>query len=282
VIAEDEEQTFVDPEDDVIVYAESIQEEVYTDEKPNLDITTIGYKKVGKEITMTLEVKGEIEDRGDINYDEIDTLDLVSYLIVLYTSGGTYENTYEIIYVNGEVLLNEETRGIDWRKIGNSVLSFTFDLESSVEKFFALEIASFEYSGFDIFADEFFQESPTPIAVTGGPYEGDIGENISFLGYAFGGTSPYTYTWDFGDGTTSSLQDPVHSYKTSGKYTLTLTVTDDNGEIDSDVSYVTIGSGSSNNNDDDDNGGSSLYIFIALIAIVVVVGIVVVVVVIRR
>ena len=281
VSAADEEQTFEDPEDDVIDYVASIEEEVYTSEKPNLDITKIEYSKTGKEITMTLEVKGKIEDKGDL--DEIESLDLVSYLLVLYTTGGDYENTYEIIYVNEECLLNEETKDISWKKVGNSILEYTFDLENIEENFFALEAATFEYSGMSIYADEFFEESGTPIAVTGGPYEGDVGENISFLGYAFGGTEPYTYSWNFGDGTTSSQQDPVHTYDSKGKYTVTLTVTDDDGLVDSETTVATIGGGSNqNNNDNKDDGDSSLYIFIALIAIVVVVGVVVVVIVIRR
>lgn len=280
VSAADEEQTFEDPEDDVIDYIASIEEEVYTSEKPNLDITKIEYSKTGKEITMTLEVKGKIEDKGDL--DELESIDLVSYLLVLYTTGGEYENTYEIIYVNGECLLNEESKDISWKKIGNSILSYTFDLENIEENFFALEVATFEYGGMSIYADEFFQESGTPIAVTGGPYEGDIGENISFLGYAFGGTEPYSYSWSFGDGTTSAQQDPVHSYDTKGKYTVTLTITDDDGVVDSETTVATIGGDSNTNNNNNDNGGSSLYIFIALIAIVVIIGVVVVVIVIRR
>ncbi|KIF77692.1 glycosyl hydrolase [Streptomyces sp. 150FB] len=35
-----------------------------------------------------------------------------------------------------------------------------------------------------------------------------------------------TYAWDFGDGSTSTAADPVHSYKKNGTYTATLTVTD--------------------------------------------------------
>ncbi len=43
---------------------------------------------------------------------------------------------------------------------------------------------------------------------------------------ASGGFVPYTWSWDFGDGTTAETKDAVHVYSNPGKYTLTLTVTD--------------------------------------------------------
>jgi hypothetical protein len=39
------------------------------------------------------------------------------------------------------------------------------------------------------------------------------------------GSPPLTYLWDFGDGTNSTLADPLHYYAASGAYTVTLTLT---------------------------------------------------------
>ena len=39
--------------------------------------------------------------------------------------------------------------------------------------------------------------------------------------------------WDFGDGQTSSMTDPVHSYSSDGAYTVCLTVTSADGCVDS-------------------------------------------------
>lgn len=39
-------------------------------------------------------------------------------------------------------------------------------------------------------------------------------------------TLPDTWFWDFGDGNTSTLQNPVHNYTTQGEFVVTLTVTD--------------------------------------------------------
>ncbi|WP_292349949.1 PKD domain-containing protein [Methanoregula sp. PtaU1.Bin006] len=52
---------------------------------------------------------------------------------------------------------------------------------------------------------------------------------------------PTSWTWDFGDGTTSNLKNPVHTYTATGNYTVNLTVTN---EVGSDtkvaVDYIKI------------------------------------------
>ncbi len=36
--------------------------------------------------------------------------------------------------------------------------------------------------------------------------------------------SPTSWSWDFGDNSTSTVQNPIHTYATEGKYTVNLTV----------------------------------------------------------
>lgn len=78
------------------------------------------------------------------------------------------------------------------------------------------------------------------IADADGPYFGSVGESIQFTGSASGGTTPYSFSWDFGDGSTSTEQNPTHSYTVEGEYTVILTVTDDD-KTDSDSTTATIG-----------------------------------------
>ncbi|HVN75460.1 MAG TPA: PKD domain-containing protein [Thermoanaerobaculaceae bacterium] len=50
---------------------------------------------------------------------------------------------------------------------------------------------------------------------------------VNFTGSASGGTSPYTFDWDFGDGSAhSGQQNPAHTYASAGTYSVVLKVTD--------------------------------------------------------
>ncbi|KAA3618565.1 MAG: PKD domain-containing protein [Calditrichaeota bacterium] len=55
------------------------------------------------------------------------------------------------------------------------------------------------------------------------------------------GESIVAWSWGFGDGTTSTLQNPSHSYAASGKYSISLTVTDALGKSSTEnkESYIT-------------------------------------------
>ncbi|TDF39189.1 PKD domain-containing protein [Alteromonadaceae bacterium M269] len=49
-----------------------------------------------------------------------------------------------------------------------------------------------------------------------------------------------TYAWDFGDGQSSSLQNPSHTYAAEGTYSVTLSVTDNDNLTDSSTQSVTV------------------------------------------
>jgi hypothetical protein len=68
------------------------------------------------------------------------------------------------------------------------------------------------------------------------------GEEVWFEAIIAGGFQPYSHEWDFGDGVTSTEAYPQHVYKSSGSYTVTLTVTDDKGNTDTETreNYITV------------------------------------------
>jgi len=73
-----------------------------------------------------------------------------------------------------------------------------------------------------------------------GPYKGYAHSSISFSGTIYGGVLPYSYLWDFGDGTTSTEGNPKHAYDHRGNYTATFTVTDAEGNSSSDTASVVV------------------------------------------
>lgn len=62
-----------------------------------------------------------------------------------------------------------------------------------------------------------------------------VGERVQFYGEIVGGFAPYGYEWDFGDGSTSTDEVPTHAYKSDGSYTVSLTVTDDRHNTDTEI-----------------------------------------------
>jgi hypothetical protein len=80
-------------------------------------------------------------------------------------------------------------------------------------------------------------QNKPPVANINGPYEGVYGETILFSGggsYDPDEEDILQYYWDFGDGTNGTGQSMPHEYSKSGRYVVTLTVTDSNGATDSD------------------------------------------------
>ena len=51
------------------------------------------------------------------------------------------------------------------------------------------------------------------------------------------------WSWDFGDGSTSSAQNPSHSYAAAGTYSVKLTVTDDDGATASETRSIAVSDG---------------------------------------
>lgn len=67
----------------------------------------------------------------------------------------------------------------------------------------------------------------------------DILVNIQFNDLT--NNSPTNWYWDFGDGNTSTLQNPIHQYAGYGLYTVTLIAAKDGaGDIETKTNYITI------------------------------------------
>ena len=81
-----------------------------------------------------------------------------------------------------------------------------------------------------------------PTANANGPYIGTVGIPVSFssAGSTDSDGTIASYAWDFGDGSTSTLANPSHTYASAIAFTVSLTVTDDGGLTGSDSTTATI------------------------------------------
>jgi PKD repeat protein len=70
------------------------------------------------------------------------------------------------------------------------------------------------------------QPSTLTATINSTPAKPHAGKSMSLSSSASGGTSPYTYTWTFGDGATAIGPTVNHTYLKAGNYTIALIVTD--------------------------------------------------------
>ncbi len=86
------------------------------------------------------------------------------------------------------------------------------------------------------------EENIFPVADAGGPYIGYVSETILFNGSKSYDLSGFivNYTWNFGDGNIGYGILIEHSYSDVGDYIVNLTVTDNNGLVDHNLTYSRI------------------------------------------
>src|SRR5436189_746653 len=82
--------------------------------------------------------------------------------------------------------------------------------------------------------------APLQDGFTYNPTSPQPGDNINFTASARGGTPPYSYSCDFGNGASSSRASATCSYSTAGSYTVTLTVIDSSNRSNNTSQGLTV------------------------------------------
>jgi hypothetical protein len=252
--------------------------------RKNIDIAELSCIKEGKRVELQLK----LVDGGIIQNSEF-----IAYEISLITS----ENEYAAAYGYGECIVYDmeynEISEADYSGVGTRTLSISFNLSSSDEECQLLQAVTYEVTmvGDGNYYMDMAPDLDLLTVDAGTSYEGYVGESIEFSGSVEGGSPPYNWSWDFGDGNTSDEQNPTHVYNKDGTYEATLIVSDVNDVFGFGLANVTIypaedGSGgngsSSNDTDKSDSSDSGLLLFVAVIAIISIIGVAVIVYIIRR
>jgi PKD repeat protein len=96
----------------------------------------------------------------------------------------------------------------------------------------------------------------TAVEITSSDTEGVAPATFDFEANVTGGTVPYTYSWDFGDGSVESDDDETvdHTFDVAGTYTVSATVTDSTGRTVSDSILITVEPAPPLTAGDDDGG----------------------------
>ncbi len=86
------------------------------------------------------------------------------------------------------------------------------------------------------------QDNAIPVAMAGGPYEGEAGTPLLFDGSGSSDADgdALIYAWDFGDGSGGSGPSPSHAYASAGSYTVSLVVNDGTADSSADTTTATI------------------------------------------
>jgi hypothetical protein len=257
----------------------------------NLDILEATYTQQGAQATVSMHVKGIIENRGQIldpySQDMLNYFNAVEYGFQVTTS----DEQYMISYSNqtGQLVKSDEQINLTSSDftVSGGTLTITFTLLSATEQYENLSVTTtFIKANFSsdspelVYLSDVAPNPPLEVFEAYASNVGSVGETIQFNGSVspLTGQPPYTYRWNFGDQGSSTQLNPTHIYTKAGVYTYTFTITDASGSTASESGSITI----SEEGGSSGSGSNQMILFLAVLLIIVVIGVIIIVWIIRR
>jgi PKD repeat protein len=173
---------------------------------------------------------------GYTTFDNISTEDLLSAKIsTCLLSGDDNEQN--------NILLNQNTV-VKAGKDGSDPKFFYYDVTSALQNGTNELGVQGEVGNYFNFAStvlEVTKETTSEANFTANVTSGNAPLNVKFTDTSTG--TPTNWTWEFGDGSTSTEQNPTYIYKSEGNYTVKLTVSNSLGsDSEEKIGYITVGS----------------------------------------
>jgi PKD repeat protein len=146
---------------------------------------------------------------------------------------------------------HKEKRKMVYKNSRNKLRHISQNIIVCIALLFAHIAYGDDHKGDDRKGDDHRDKNRSPKAQANGPYTGFVGDSVNFSskGSKDEDGRITRYKWDFGDGSSSRDANPVHRYTSAGKYTATLTVTDNDKKSDRDKASVKITQSTDTNND---------------------------------
>jgi immune inhibitor A len=105
---------------------------------------------------------------------------------------------------------------------------------------------------------------PLEVSIQSNRTSGQAPLSAYFTTTTEGGAAPFTYVWDFGDGTNSTLASPNHLYSPGGPFQVTCLITDSSGHTGSDSISIQVLSEVSKPTEEGDETSNDLYLGMAM------------------
>lgn len=222
------------------------------------------------------------------------------------------ETQWDLLYIKdgGKLIVEFDLKNSD-EKIKNvsiQTMHMKIDISDTQTLLKMLDQDSDYYDDEELFSvmkwymDEYPNQEGYYTSFTTTPLNPQPNEPVELTAYVYGGTEPYTYQWDFGDGnrTDWSYDSSIdHIFTKAGTYNVNLSVSDSNNDLTYVEIPVSIGTTNNDNLKEEQNsdkskdnekksdggiigaitgnGNTGLIAFIALVAIILVAGVAVLV-----
>jgi len=178
----------------------------------------------------------DLADISGCNHPDTDGEDDIEETSRKYKRGAIFRQTYDLVLDDLEFYSNDHGENHDYYSDSDSIGEYITcgDYKPDNSTRYEGEIGDPENDAKVWFTiDTDYRKPEVTAEIIDLPDKIRPNIELKFKGSVTNGAPSYEWLWDFGDGVTSSKQNPMHSYQNVGTYTVTLTVTDGFEQTDS-------------------------------------------------